>query len=36
MWQGFIKYNDARSAFFLELVSHEMEEEWKQIMNELA
>jgi len=34
MWQGFIKYNDARSAFFLELVSQEMEDEWKQIMNE--
>jgi hypothetical protein len=37
MWEGFIKYNDARSTFFLQLVSPEYNGEnndWEVIMNE--
>lgn len=34
MWHGFIKYNDARTAYFLGLVEQNDEHEWHNIMNE--
>ncbi|ULT56618.1 hypothetical protein L1999_26875 [Neobacillus drentensis] len=35
MWEGFIKYNDARSTYFLKLVQPEYQgEDWNILMNE--
>lgn len=34
MWHGFIKYNDARTAYFLGLVEQREDHEWHNIMNE--
>ncbi|AYA78070.1 hypothetical protein DOE78_23185 [Bacillus sp. Y1] len=35
MWEGFIKYNDARSTFFLQLIQKDYKgTDWLQMMNE--
>jgi hypothetical protein len=34
MWHGFIKYNDARTAYFLGLIEQNEEHEWHNILNE--
>lgn len=35
MWDGFIKYNDARSTYFLHLTGHAGQlEDWQMLMNE--
>ncbi|GAE26462.1 hypothetical protein JCM9140_2531 [Halalkalibacter wakoensis JCM 9140] len=34
MWEGFIKYNDARTSYLLHLVHENSEDNWQEIMNE--